>query len=156
MDKVLIIGATGGIGRLVMRRLLEEGRPVACLVRREAQAQQLAAAGAEALVGDLELLSAQELADFLRGSSTVIFAAGASEQGRAVVEAVQKPVAGNGSRSYRRHYRGGRCPSCRRTVNWRLKPAASPSLPVPFRVTGASLCRTALRDPCPLVGRSSE
>jgi len=49
---VLVVGATGSIGRLVVREALAQGHAVRALVRSEAKGRQLPAE-ARAIVGDL-------------------------------------------------------------------------------------------------------
>ena len=51
---VLVIGANGGIGRLLVDRLLEAGHDVRAMIREESQADALAEAGATPVIGDLE------------------------------------------------------------------------------------------------------
>ena len=51
---ILVIGASGTTGGQVVRELLARGAPVRGLVRSEAAAERLRAAGAEAAVGDLD------------------------------------------------------------------------------------------------------
>jgi len=50
---ILVVGATGQLGSLVVRHLREGGRPVRAMVREPAAAQDLAATGAELLTADL-------------------------------------------------------------------------------------------------------
>ena len=49
---ILLTGATGYIGSSVLPRLLEEGHTVTALVRDDAKAEAVSAAGATAVVGD--------------------------------------------------------------------------------------------------------
>ncbi len=51
--RVCVTGATGFLGGAVVRRLLAEGTPVRALARPSARAEELAAAGAEVVRGDL-------------------------------------------------------------------------------------------------------
>ena len=51
---ILVVGATGQLGSLITRRLLEEGREVRILVREGSEYRALEAAGAAAVVGDLK------------------------------------------------------------------------------------------------------
>jgi len=51
--RVCVTGATGFLGGAVVRRLLAEGTPVCALARPSARADELAAAGAEVVRGDL-------------------------------------------------------------------------------------------------------
>jgi uncharacterized protein YbjT (DUF2867 family) len=50
---ILVVGATGQLGSLVVRRLRAEGKPVRAMVRDPATATDLAATGAELAVADL-------------------------------------------------------------------------------------------------------
>jgi uncharacterized protein YbjT (DUF2867 family) len=50
---ILVVGATGQLGSLVVRRLREEGKQVRAMVRDPASASDLAATGAELAVADL-------------------------------------------------------------------------------------------------------
>jgi uncharacterized protein YbjT (DUF2867 family) len=50
---ILVVGATGQVGSLVVRRLRAEGEPVRALVRDPTTATDLAATGAELVVADL-------------------------------------------------------------------------------------------------------
>ncbi|EKZ95362.1 hypothetical protein D769_30599 [Cupriavidus sp. HMR-1] len=50
MDRVFVIGATGGTGSLVVQTLLEAGKSVVALVRRQEQAAELVAEVLVALV----------------------------------------------------------------------------------------------------------
>jgi uncharacterized protein YbjT (DUF2867 family) len=51
---ILVVGATGQLGGLIARRLLDEGPPVRILVRTGSSYDALVAAGAEAVTGDLK------------------------------------------------------------------------------------------------------
>lgn len=50
---ILIVGATGTLGRLTTRQLLNKGHAVRALVRERARAEDLRKAGAEVVTGDL-------------------------------------------------------------------------------------------------------
>jgi uncharacterized protein YbjT (DUF2867 family) len=50
---ILVVGATGQVGSLVVRRLRADGAPVRAMVRNPATAADLAATGAELVVADL-------------------------------------------------------------------------------------------------------
>lgn len=52
-DLVLVVGATGALGRPVVQQLRERGAPVRALNRHPEQAADLAALGAEVVAGDL-------------------------------------------------------------------------------------------------------
>ena len=75
--RVVIAGGHGKIALLVEKLLAERGDSVAGLIRNPAQADDLRAAGAEAIVLDLESASAGEVAHHLADADAVVFAAGA-------------------------------------------------------------------------------
>ena len=75
--RVLIAGGHGKIARELERLLSGRGDSVAGLIRNPAQAPDLEAAGAEAIVVDLEHSSVDEVATHVRGADAVVFAAGA-------------------------------------------------------------------------------
>lgn len=76
-SRVVIAGGHGKIALELERLLSQRGDSVAGLIRNPAQASDLTAAGAEAIVVDLEQSSIAELATHLRGADAVVFAAGA-------------------------------------------------------------------------------
>ena len=51
---ILVVGATGQLGGLITQDLLESGRSVRAMVRREVDGRRLAAAGGQAAFGDLK------------------------------------------------------------------------------------------------------
>jgi uncharacterized protein YbjT (DUF2867 family) len=67
---ILVVGATGQLGSLVVRRLREEGRPVRAMVRDPDAAEDLAATGAELVVADLRKAATLDAA--LEGVQTVV------------------------------------------------------------------------------------
>ena len=73
---ILVTGGTGFIGTHLVRRLLAAGRPVRCLVRRQASPRSLPA-GVEPVYGDLA--SGSGLQEALRGADTVIHLAGVTK-----------------------------------------------------------------------------
>ena len=76
-SRVVIAGGHGKIALELERLLSQRGDSVAGLIRNPTQASDLTAAGAEAIVVDLEQSSIAELATHLRGANAVVFAAGA-------------------------------------------------------------------------------
>jgi uncharacterized protein YbjT (DUF2867 family) len=77
---ILVIGAGGQTGQLIVEALSKTGQPVRAMVRREAQQAELLGLGAsEVVVADLE----GEWQAALIGCDGVIFAAGAGVGGRA-------------------------------------------------------------------------
>lgn len=68
--RILVVGATGALGRPAVRRLLERGVAVRALSRHPAQAADLAALGAEVVAGDLT--DAASLQRACRGATRVL------------------------------------------------------------------------------------
>ncbi|AFM19081.1 NmrA-like family protein [Mycolicibacterium chubuense NBB4] len=75
--RVVIAGGHGKIALITERLLAERGDSVAGFVRNPDHARDLQAAGAEALVVDLEKATVDEVASHLQGADAVLFAAGA-------------------------------------------------------------------------------
>ncbi|MGX9787998.1 NAD(P)H-binding protein [Mycobacterium sp. MMS18-G62] len=75
--RVVIAGGHGKIALILERLLSERGDSVAGFIRNPDHASDLSAAGAEALVVDLENASVDEVASHLDGADAVVFAAGA-------------------------------------------------------------------------------
>lgn len=80
---------------MILERLLaERGDSVAGLIRNPAQVADLEAAGAQAVVLDLEQASVDEVAEAVRGADAVVFAAGAGPgSGAARKETVDRDAA---------------------------------------------------------------
>ena len=74
--RVVIAGGHGQIALLTERLLADAGHHPVGLVRDPAQADDLRAAGAEAVVLDLEQADVAAVAEVLRGADAVVFAAG--------------------------------------------------------------------------------
>jgi len=91
---ILLTGATGFIGSSVLPRLIEEGHSVTALVRDEAKAAQVEAAGATALIGDATDSELVERA--ARDSDGVIHLASAKDVDPGFVKAVLTGLAGSG------------------------------------------------------------
>jgi uncharacterized protein YbjT (DUF2867 family) len=72
-EKVLVVGATGALGRPVVQMLLAQGVAVRALNRHPAQAADLAARGAEVIAGDLTDAASLERA--CAGATRVLAAA---------------------------------------------------------------------------------
>ncbi|HEY0498017.1 MAG TPA: NAD(P)H-binding protein [Kutzneria sp.] len=75
--RVVIAGGHGQIALKLERLLADRGDSPVGLVRNPAHSDDLRAAGAEAVVCDLEVISADDLAGHLKDADAVIFAAGA-------------------------------------------------------------------------------
>lgn len=81
MATVAIIGAHGGIGRLLVPLLSDRGDAVVAVVRGQDQAREAEAAGARAALVDLERDDVDVLAEALEGAEAVVFSAGAGGDG---------------------------------------------------------------------------
>ncbi|WP_405006335.1 NAD(P)H-binding protein [Kitasatospora purpeofusca] len=75
--RIVIAGGHGQIALRLERLLADRGDRPAGIVRRPEHAEDLAAAGAEPLLLDLEAAAVPELARLLDGADAVVFAAGA-------------------------------------------------------------------------------
>lgn len=75
--RVVIAGGHGKIALILERLLSARGDEAVGLIRNPDQAADLEAAGAKAVVVDLEQASVTEVADAVRGADAVVFAAGA-------------------------------------------------------------------------------
>ncbi|MFJ5529530.1 SDR family oxidoreductase [Streptomyces sp. NPDC093261] len=75
--RIVIAGGHGQIALRLERLLAARGDEVAGIIRRAEQADDLRAAGAEAIVCDLEPASVEEIAGRLEGADAAVFAAGA-------------------------------------------------------------------------------
>jgi len=62
MKKILVIGASGFVGRRLAQALLEDGYEVRCLARNPAKVQDLATAGCEVVQGDISDLASMQRA----------------------------------------------------------------------------------------------
>src|SRR6476469_1473076 len=91
---VVIAGGHGKIALILERMISARGDSVAGFIRNPAQVADLEAAGAHALVVDLEKASVEEVAGHLRGADAVVFAAGAGPgSGAARKETVDRDAA---------------------------------------------------------------
>ncbi|MCL6647795.1 MAG: SDR family oxidoreductase [Chloroflexi bacterium] len=78
---ILVVGATGVVGGMIARSLLEQRQDVRILVRSGSNYQPLVDAGAEPVVGDLK--DSASLAPACRGSDVLITTASAGSRGGA-------------------------------------------------------------------------
>ncbi len=75
--RVVIAGGYGKIALLVERLLAERGDQAVGLIRNPDHAAEVRAAGAEAVVCDLEAAAAEDVSGLVAGADAVVFAAGA-------------------------------------------------------------------------------
>lgn len=86
---ILVVGATGQLGRMIVEALLDSGRDVRALVRSRAAHEALTAAGATATTGDLK--DPESLRAACSGVEAVITTANSSARGGAdTVESVDR------------------------------------------------------------------
>lgn len=81
MSNVFIIGATGNVGRRLIKQLAERGHQPLALHRKAEQSDELKAAGATPVKGDLVETDSKRLAELMQGSDAVVFTAGAGGKG---------------------------------------------------------------------------
>lgn len=94
MMRIVVAGGHGKIALLLEKLLSERGDSVAGLIRNPDHAADLEAAGAEAIVLDLEKATLDEVTAQLRGADAVVFAAGAGPgSGAARKETVDRDAA---------------------------------------------------------------
>jgi uncharacterized protein YbjT (DUF2867 family) len=74
---IVIAGGHGQIALLLEAQLAQEGHRVRGLIRKPEQAPDLEAAGAEAVVADLEEQDVDQLAEAIGSADAIVFAAGA-------------------------------------------------------------------------------
>lgn len=90
--KVLVTGATGNIGSLLVPALVKSGVSVRALVRDEAKAQPLRDSGAEVVIGDMD--RPETLTQAVAGADSICFITWngqtAEQQGRNVIAAAVK------------------------------------------------------------------
>ncbi len=92
--RVVIAGGHGKIALILERLLSQRGDSVAGFIRNPDHAADLQAAGAEALVVDLENTPVEDVAAHLQGADAVVFAAGAGPgSGAARKETVDRDAA---------------------------------------------------------------
>ena len=92
--RIVIAGGHGKIALILERLLSQRGDSVAGFIRNPAHVADLEAAGAEALVLDLENASVDDVATHLRDADAVVFAAGAGPgSGAARKETVDRDAA---------------------------------------------------------------
>ena len=80
---VAIIGGHGKIALLAARELSASGHTVLSVIRNPDQASDITEAGGRPVVLDIETAEAGELADKIRGTDAIVFAAGAGGDGGA-------------------------------------------------------------------------
>jgi nucleoside-diphosphate-sugar epimerase len=92
--RVVIAGGHGKIGLILARQLSERGDQVVGIIRNPDHSAEVRAAGADAVVLDLETATVDEVGAHVRGADAVVFAAGAGPgSGAARKETVDRDAA---------------------------------------------------------------
>ncbi|WP_336741468.1 NAD(P)H-binding protein [Aureimonas altamirensis] len=79
--RILLIGATGGVGRRLLPMLVSNGHEVVGLHRKSEQAGEIEAAGGTPYLGDIIDMSVEDLAQVAQGVDVIVFSAGAAGSG---------------------------------------------------------------------------
>lgn len=77
MAHIVIIGGHGKIALHLVRLLRDRGDTVTSVFRNPDHSEEVAAAGGDPIVGDIEQMDTNALTDLLRGHDAVVFSAGA-------------------------------------------------------------------------------
>lgn len=93
MARVIIIGGHGKIALRLARLLTARGDEVSSVIRNEAQADDIRATGATAVLADVEHLDTAAIASVLRGHDAVVWSAGAGGGSPARTYAVDRDAA---------------------------------------------------------------
>ncbi len=86
--KVFIFGVSGAIGGMLADRLVANGTTVSGLVRRVEQRDRLSESGVDAIVGELETMTSDELAKAIADSDAIVYTAGSNGEPMSVTEAI--------------------------------------------------------------------
>ncbi|MDO4244288.1 MAG: NAD(P)H-binding protein [Actinomyces sp.] len=81
MSRIVIIGGSGKVARLLAPLLVDDGHEVVSLVRDPDQVPELAPTGAKPLVLSVEEATEAELAEVMAGADAVVWSAGAGGKG---------------------------------------------------------------------------
>ncbi|MEV6984821.1 NAD(P)H-binding protein [Sphaerisporangium sp. NPDC051017] len=87
---VFIIGITGRIGRLLTGKLRDRGDTVSGLVRRSRDEADFAASGIRTSLGDVSVMTPQELATAAEGADVIVYTAGSNGGARHVTETIDR------------------------------------------------------------------
>jgi uncharacterized protein YbjT (DUF2867 family) len=93
MARIFVIGGHGKIALLLERLLAERGDTVTAVIRDTAQVAEVEAAGAVALVADVESADTARLATLMHGHDAVVWSAGAGGGDPARTRAVDRDAA---------------------------------------------------------------
>ncbi|MGN6684807.1 MAG: NAD(P)H-binding protein, partial [Devosia sp.] len=78
MSRIVVIGAHGRTGLLIVEQLLKAGDSVVAVIRNPRQMADLVKRGAETVLLDLETSSGPEFAAQFKGADGIVFAAGSA------------------------------------------------------------------------------
>ena len=94
MSRVVILGATGSLGRHVLRQALTAGHQVTVLVRTPAKLPLEVSALVSIHTGDLNALAPADLAELVSGHDALINCAGHVTEGEGFVDLIDRVVTG--------------------------------------------------------------
>jgi uncharacterized protein YbjT (DUF2867 family) len=77
MTRIVLIGGHGRVALRLERLLADRGHEVDAIIRNPAHAPDVEAAGARAVVADIEQLDVSELGELFRGHDAIVWSAGA-------------------------------------------------------------------------------
>ena len=77
MKKIIVFGGHGQVARLLNPLLVKQGHQVTAVIRRPEQVDEVQRSGVDAVVADLESMSAQQFSSLIRGHDAVVWSAGA-------------------------------------------------------------------------------
>lgn len=93
MSRIIVFGGHGRIALLLAPLLTERGDEVTGVIRNPDHSTDVEAAGARALVADIEKMDVEALADIIRGHDAVVWSAGAGGGSRERTYAVDRDAA---------------------------------------------------------------
>ena len=93
MSRVLLIGGHGRVARLAIPLLADDGHEVDAVIRNPDHAADVQAAGATAVVADVETMDTDALAELIDGHHVVVWSAGAGGGAPARTVAVDRDAA---------------------------------------------------------------
>jgi len=94
MNRMLVLGANGALGRHIVQRAISAGFAVSVLVRREANERAFDTRSVTIHRGDLAQMSTEALANLFREYQVVVNAAGYVGEGQQFVDLVDRIVGG--------------------------------------------------------------
>jgi len=94
MNRILVLGANGALGRHIVRQAISAGFAVSVLVRKEVNERAFDASSVTLHYGDLAQMSTEALAKLFLEYQVVVNAAGYVGEGQQFVDLVDRTVGG--------------------------------------------------------------